>query len=115
MSIASKIKRIRDALAVLDVPVYHYYAPSSQKPPYVVWYEEGEGGSFDVDTRKAEQSISGYVEFFTKTEYDETADDIQEALNGVDHCVWSYSSIIYGDPISDDNNTIHYTWSWEVV
>lgn len=115
MSIQNKIKKIRDALNALDVPCYHYYAPSSVKAPYIVWYEEGEGGSLDADTHKAEQSISGYVEFFTQEEYDDTADDIQDALNGVDHCVWQYDSIIYGDPQNDDNNTIHHSWSWEVA
>ena len=80
-----------------------------------MWYEDGEGSSLNANSKKAEQSISGYVEFFTKTEYDDTADDIQEALNSVEHCAWAYDSIIYGDPANEDNNTIHYTWTWEVA
>ena len=115
MSIANKIKRIRDALNTLDVPVYHYFAPSSAVVPYIVWYEEAEASSFDADTRKAEQAIGGHIEFFTKTEYDDVADGIQEALNGVEHCAWQYDTVVYGDPANEDNNTIHHSWSWEVA
>ena len=115
MSIQNKIKKIRDALVTLEVPVYHYYSPSTTKAPYIVWYEEGESGSLEANNHKAEQAIEGYVEFFTQTEYDETADAIQEALNTTDGVAWRYESIIYGDPISEDNNIIHYTWTWSVI
>ena len=114
-TMSTKIQKIRDAMNALNVPCYHYFAPSSQKAPYIVWYEEGEASSLEADTIKAEQAIFGYVEYFTQTEYDTVVDSIQTALNGVDHCAWQYDSVIYGDPTNDDNNTIHHSWSWEVA
>ena len=41
-------------------------------------------------------------------------DSIQTALNGIENCSWTYESIIYGDPTSEDNNTIHHTWTWRI-
>lgn len=115
MSIVVKLLKIRDAMKTLNVPVYHYFAPSSANVPYVVWYEEGEASSFEADVKKAEQAIAGYVEYFTKAEYDTNVDAIQNALNSIEHCSWVYESAIYGDPQNEDNNTIHHTWTWEVA
>ena len=107
-----KIKAISDALVDLGVPVYHYFAPSAVKVPYIVWYEDGEASAFDASNHKVEQAIRGYVDYFTKTEFDPVFDSIQETLNGIENLSFTYESTIYGDPTRDDDNVIHHTWSW---
>lgn len=115
MSIQNKIKAISDALKEISgLKVYHYFAPSRAQLPYCVWYEDGEASSLESDNHKAEQAIEGYVDYFTKTEFDATFDSIQTALNGIENCSWTYDSTIYGDPARDDNNTIHHTWTWGI-
>lgn len=112
----NKLSAIYEALtAISGLKVYHYFAPSQTKLPYCVWYEDGEASALDASNHKAEQAIRGYVEYFTKTEFDSVFDSIQSALNSIENLGWSYESTIYGDPSSDDDNTIHHTWSWELM
>ena len=117
MSIQNRLKTLYEGLAAISpgVGCYHYYASSDAEPPYIVWYEESENSAHDADNHKVRQSISGYVEFFTQTEFDSTFDLIQEFLNGIEGLSWVWEATQYGDPTSDNDNLIHYTWSWEVV
>lgn len=115
MSIGNKLKPLKDALTSLNVPCYHYYAPSERIIPYIVWYEDGEVSSLEANNHKAEQALSGYVEYFTQTEFDPVVDSIQDKLNSVENLAWTYESVIYGDPSNEDNNTIHHSWSWGVM
>lgn len=111
----NKILRVKSALtAIKDLSVYHYFSPSRKELPYCVWYEDGESSSLEAGFQKAEQAVEGYVDYFTKTEFDPMFDNIQTALNGIESCVWTYESTSYGDPASDNNNVIHHTWSWRV-
>lgn len=117
VTIQTKLQRVSAALVgiqALNNKVYHYFAPSSVKIPYVVWYENGEASSLEASNHKAEQAIAGYVDYYTKTEFDTAVDSIQTALNGIENLSWQYESTIYGDPTSEDNNTIHHTWSWRI-
>lgn len=112
----SKLTNLYSALTSIEgLKVYHYFAPSSKAVPYCVWYEDAESSSLEADDHKAEQAVSGYVDYYTKTEFDPMFDAIQNALNGIENCAWTFESTIYGDPSSEDNNTIHYTWSWRLA
>ena len=115
MSVQQTLQKIQTALtAITNLDVYHYFAPSAKAVPYAVWYEEGEASSLTVGNHKGEQALEGYVDYYTKTEFDAMVDSIQTALNGIENCSWTYESIIYGDPTSEDNNTIHHTWTWRI-
>lgn len=103
------LQNLRDALLTIGVPVFHYSA-KGQTGNYVVWAEDGEGGSGHADNRKTTQVISGTIDYFSKTEFDSTVEAIQEKLNSID-IAWRLSSI------QKEENTgyIHYEWVWEMV
>jgi len=124
-SLQNKLKTIRDALVAglteynegesegtLICDVYHYWRPH-MTAPFVVWAEDGEANSLDADDRKQEQVLTGYVDFYTRTEFDTIADKIQTALFGLQSIpfVWRLEAVDY----EDDTNLIHYQWTWEVA
>lgn len=71
--------------------------------------EDGDNG-FEADDLKAEQAISGTVDYFTKTEHDIAFDYIQGVLNAYG-AAWYLNSVQY----EDDTGLIHYEWVFEVV
>ena len=78
------------------------------EPPFCVWAEDGENG-FNAGNRKAEQAITGTVDYYTLREYDPAVDDIQTALNAL-RIPWRLNSVQY----EDATNLIHWEWTWEV-
>lgn len=112
MSLQAKLRRLGEILAAAAPSVYHYWRPQMD-PPYCVWAEDGEDGSLPADNRKGEQSVSGYVDYYTRTEFDPVLDQIQDALNSVDGFPfgWQLSSVDY----EDETNLIHYQWTWSMV
>ena len=78
------------------------------EPPFCVWAEDGENG-FNAGNRKAEQAITGTVDYYTLREYDPAVDNIQTALNSL-RIPWQLNSVQY----EDETNLIHYEWTWEV-
>lgn len=107
----SKLIKIRDALnSIQGLKVYHYWRPRLEAP-FCVWAEEGEGDSLHTGNRKTEQVITGTIDYFTKTEYDEMVDAIQDALDQVECLGWELNSVLY----EEENNLIHYSWDWEVA
>lgn len=112
LQMQKRLRNLKDELVKAYENSYHYHAPSDVKAPYMVWKEEGEYNSSNNDNHKTEQSIYGFVEYFTDVEFDPATDRIQEALNGLENCAWQLSSVQYGDPTSEDDNLIHYTWEW---
>lgn len=107
----SKLKMIRDVLASIEgLKVYHYWRPRLEAP-FCVWAEETEGDSLHTGNRKTEQVITGTIDYFTLTEYDEMVDVIQEKLNEVDVLAWSLSSVDF----EEETNLIHYSWDWEIA
>lgn len=114
MSVQSRLKDFYEGLAMVNSRCFHYFAPSSAQVPYIVWYEESEDLPFEADNHKARQSISGYVDYFTRTEFDSTFDAIQTFLDSFQNLSWTWEATQYGDPTRDDDNLIHHTWSWRL-
>lgn len=114
MSMQNRLKDFYSGLALLGVRCFHYFAPTGTKAPYIVWNEDSEDNSFLTDNHKARQALSGFVEYFTKTEFDTKFDKIQEYLEGVDGLSWTWETTQFGDPTNGDDNLIHHTWSWRM-
>lgn len=110
MSLISKQKKIRDCFSALECNVYHYWR-SKKEFPCVVWAEDSESSSFHANNEKQEQVIHGTVDYFTRREYDETADVIQNNMNRAQGVSWRLNSVQY----EDDTNMIHYEWEFEVI
>jgi biotin synthase-related radical SAM superfamily protein len=109
MSLQSKLRQLYEPFAErLPCAVTHYRRVSTF--PFAVWTEDGEANSFSADDRKQEQKIAGYIDYFTKVEFDETADLIQEILQE-EGVAWTLSTVDY----EEETNLIHFRWMWEVV
>ena len=127
MTLQQKIKAVGDALVngLTVIPegeetgelvcgVFHYWRPN-MRAPFCVWAEDGEQNpAANADDRKAEQAITGYVDYYTKTEYDTTADLIQDALFELQESEpfgWWLESVQY----EDETNLIHFQWTWVIA
>lgn len=88
-------------------PVYHYTRGNNKSVPYIVWSEDAENDSFHSDNHKTEQKLTGIVDFYTKTEFDTTADTIQEILDE-EGLGWRLESVLY----EEETYLIHYQWRW---
>lgn len=107
----SQLTQIRDALTSIEgLTVYHYWHPRLN-PPYCIWAEDGEGDSLHTGNHKSEQVITGTIDYFTKTDLDETVDLIQNALNTLENCGWMLNSVQF----ENETNLIHYEWSFEII
>lgn len=102
------LSKIKQALLSVSENVYHYET-KRRDGNYIVWMEDGRGEESWADDVCTYQAISGTIDYFTKTEYDPTAEAIQAALNNAD-IVWNLNSVQY----EDDTKYIHYEWEWEV-
>ena len=71
--------------------------------------EDGEGDSLHLNDKKNEQVITGTVDLFTKDEYDQLIDDIQNALSGAD-----ISFILNSVQYEEETEFIHYEWRFEI-
>lgn len=111
MTLQNKLERIGAAIAAIVPNTYHYWRPL-QQAPYCIWAEDSESSALNASNRKEEQAVSGWLDYYTKTEFDPAVDQIQEALNGFDFPFgWAYESIQY----EEDTNLIHHSWSWSVA
>lgn len=111
MTYSQKLKKVRDALLSVSGYVYHYRKPESVKTaPWIVWQEDGEGMTGAADNRRLPyQTAHGTIDLFTLTEYDETVDAIQNALDNADGIAWRLNSVQY----EDETNLIHYEWEFD--
>lgn len=108
-----KLKTIQEVLLTVTDKVYHYEA-MHVSDKYIVWAEDSEGESLEADNYKAEQSIQGTIDYFTKEEFDENVDKIQEVL--ADSCISFYlNSVQYESRDDYGAGYIHYEWVWEVA
>lgn len=113
MTMQTKLNKIKTALLAVSSNTYHYTAPASADLPYIVWYEESEGGSAHSDNKKIEQGVDGWVELYTLTEFDSKFDSIQTALNSIEGLAWEWSNTNAGDPLVGDD-IIHHSWRWSL-
>lgn len=107
----TKLKILRDALVGISskVKVYHYWRPNL-KAPFIIWAEDGEDGSLNTGNHKVQQGIHGVIDFYTKTEYDETFDAIQSVLDDLTDQGFSFR---WDDTdYEDETNLIHHSWDW---
>lgn len=105
------LKRLRDALTSINgLDVYHYWRPRLQAP-FLVWAEDGEDSALHTSNHKAEQGISGTIDYYTKTEYDTMVETIQEKLNTVENLGWRLNSVQF----EDETNLIHYEWTFSIA
>lgn len=107
-SLQSKLQTFGEGLAqTAGTRTYHFFRPQ-QEPPFTVWAEDGEDGSFDANNHKQEQQIHGTIDYFTKTEWDPVVDAIQEYLNTLEGWGWNLLSVQH----EDETGLIHYEWEW---
>jgi len=109
MTLQDKLQQLGEAFATITDNCFHYFRPV-KTTPCLIWAETGEDGSFNSDNRKSEQRIIGTVDLFTKTEFDSTADSVQETLDALG-VTWKLESVQY----EEDTNLIHMEWSWGVI
>lgn len=112
-SISSRLIELNTALNDINenLTIYHYEKAEDATTPYGVWAETGEGNSDNENNHKTEQTIEGYIDYFTFEEFDTLIDAIQDALNGLEGCSWSLESAQY----EDSTKLIHYRWGWELI
>lgn len=120
MTLQTKLERLGTALVdgltvngKLSCDVYHYWRPN-MGAPFCVWAEDGEQyTSIQADNHKAEQAVTGYVDYYTKVEYDPNLDTIQTILNEINDFPfgWRLDSVQY----EDETNLIHYQWIWSMA
>lgn len=109
----SKIKIIPETLLKVTSNVGHY-KELEKTDKYIVWAEDSEGSSVEGDNHKVNQSIQGTIDYFTKDEFDENIDKIQQELINADISFY-INDIQYEDPDEGGAGYIHYEWVWEVA
>lgn len=109
-SMKNKLIPIRDMLVrILPDATYHYWRQVSKKR-YIIWAEDGEENSLNLDNKKAIQQVTGTIDLFTQTEYDPIADEIQEGLNELE-IGWTLLDVNY----EEETKLIHWEWEFKVV
>lgn len=109
MSYLTSLQKVGDALGALsaqNIKVHHYWRFGADAP-YCTWQEESDVG-MQADNKKAEQGITGTVDYFTLTEYDGNVEIIQNCLNSIENLSWSVNDVLY----EEDTNLIHHQWRW---
>ncbi|MBR5816987.1 MAG: hypothetical protein IKY38_06130 [Anaerotignum sp.] len=104
-----KLKKVRDALLTVTADVSHYFA-SKKTSQYIVWMETGEASSLMANNCKQVQAIKGTIDYFTKKDFDQNVDDIQNALQAAE-ISYFLESVQY----EEETGYIHYEWKFEVV
>ena len=104
----TKAEQLPDALTGLKL--YHLFKPATIKAPYAVWQEDSEGQSLYASNRKQEQVLELTLDYFTQTEYDPVADNIQDALDEA-RFAWKLNSFQY----EAETKLLHYEWIVQVI
>ena len=102
------LNNIKTALLTVTNNVFHFDATGATGN-YIVWAEDGSADSVWADGRMKEQTITGTIDLFTKTEYDGAFKLIQDALDGIG-ISYRLNSIQY----EIDTKYIHYEIVWEM-
>ena len=107
----TKAEQLPDALSgITGLKLYHLFKPATIKAPYAVWQEDSEGQSFYASNRKQEQVLELTLDYFTQTEYDPVADNIQDALDEA-RFAWKLNSFQY----EAETKLLHYEGRVQVI
>lgn len=112
MTVQKKLEEVHKTLTRLSIgskKVRHYFH-DRMSAPYVIWAEDGPGDYFNADNRRGEWTAHGTIDYFTKTEYDQVFDEIQELLSELFGSRWRWLSTQY----EDGTGLIHHEWEFEV-
>lgn len=109
MSLVNITKQLQQELSNINCDVFHYFAEPGQPKNYIVWAETQEGEAFYTNNFKKEQTLEGYVEYFTQTEFDSNCDEIQIILNNFADS-WELNFVEY----LDEQKLIRYIWHWRI-
>lgn len=105
----SKIRKIQEILKTVSDNVGHYEA-MKKDDQYIVWAEDAEGKRIAADNKKAEYSIQGTIDYFTKEDMDPMTERIHNALKKAGIAFY-LNSVQY----EEETGYIHYEWIWEVA
>ena len=73
---------IKTALLTVTSNLFHFDATGATEN-YIVWAEDGQADEVWANGKMMEQTITGTIDYFTKTEYDHKFEDIQKALDDI--------------------------------
>lgn len=75
-----KLQEIKGFLQGITLNAYHQQA-GEQKDTYIVWQEDGESDAVHADNRKEIQILDVTIDVFTKEEFPEIIERLQNAFN----------------------------------
>lgn len=109
-SMQQKLFNFYKMFSSLQCGVYHNVRASGY--PFLVWSERAEESyeSLHTDNHKTRQVIAGVVDYYTRTEFDKTVDEIQEILDNAEEVAWELEAVQY----EDETGLMHYTWEWRL-
>lgn len=112
MPLSDKLRTVMNALTTVDgANVSHYKRPPNLEG-WIVWAEETDDGDFMyADNQMHVQIINGYIEYWTKVEYDPIVDAIQDALNDEPRIGWRLNAVEY----DDSTGLIYHEWRFVVI
>ena len=90
---------------------WHYERPANEGFPFAVWTEYTEENALHANNQKKIQPVTIMLDYFTQTEFDETIDAIQNALNAAPGISFELTDIQF----EKDTHVIHYSWNVEVL
>lgn len=105
-----KLRAIGRAFSEVCPATSHYFRADRSTAPFLIWAEDGEQNSMQGGNNKRTQAINGTVDYYTKTEFDPTVDQIQVAMNN-QGLAWEMNSIQY----EEETGLIHYSWDWRAA
>lgn len=111
MSRQAQLMKVKEALTAIDgLPVFHFFKPSEVKDRYCVWSEDTQAESLHGDGILLNQQIEGTIDLFSKQEFDQAVDEIQEALSNAR--IGFYQNSIQ---FEEETGLIHWEWVWYVA
>lgn len=109
LNLTNKLKSIRDLLVSVCEKTYHYeYPERTELREFIIWQEDGEGDSNELDNAKREQAVQFSVNFYTKNEYSPTIDALQNLLADS-----QISFTLVSVTFETETKYIHYEWQCE--
>ncbi|WKY44164.1 hypothetical protein Q5O14_16290 [Eubacteriaceae bacterium ES2] len=100
---------LKDALLSVSLKTYRGFAPSGERPPYIVWDDDGTNSILSGDGKAKIQVREGTIDLFTRKDDDPLFNQIQKALNNAG-ITFQYKS----KQDEEDTGIIHYEWVWGI-